>query len=141
MAIPVPNADQVSAKWRQRASAATDEYREGIENPRRSWEDTTAAAVQNYQDGVTQAIADGRFVRGVRDAGNIKWERNALEKGVPRFSQGISAGVEDFERGISEVLDVISRVDLPPRGVRGSPENIQRVSAVSTALHEHFSRN
>lgn len=138
MSIPVPSASEVSEKWRQRSSAATDEYRQGVENPRTSWESATVSAQQNYQDGVTQAIAQGRFVSGVREAGDSKWQRNAIEKGVPRFATGIGAGREDYERGISQVLDVISRVDLPPRGVRGSPQNIERVAAVALALHEAF---
>lgn len=141
MAIPVPSPSVVSDKWRARSSSASDEYRQGIENPRRSWEDATADATQNWADGVQQAIANDRFGKGVNEAGNAKWERGAIEKGVPRYSQGIIAGREDFERGISEVLDVIGRVTLPPRGIKGSPQNIERVSAVANALHEHFSRN
>lgn len=140
MAIPVPSSSEVGEKWRQRASSASDEYRQGVTNPRRSWESSTLAGEQNYEQGVQEAIAQNRFAIGVREAGDSKWQSGALEKGVTRFSSGIATGQEDFERGISEVLQVISGVNLPPRGVAGSPQNIERVTAVATALHEAFSR-
>lgn len=128
----------VVTKWEGRVGVAEDDYRRGIENPRMDWADATGAAEGRYKEGVTQAISEGRFGKGVKRAGTEKWKRNAGTKGPGRWREGVSAATDDYRSAMGDVLDTIEGVRLPPRGAAGDPRNYERVKAVGTALHKKF---
>lgn len=130
----IKNLDQSSDKWVRRASVAAPDYTAGIENPRASWEDSAVAADANYRAGVTAAANRGAFASGVRGAGNEKWKRGSLQKGPARFAEGVAIAKDDWARGFSPYREAIAAVKLPPRGPAGSPQNLQRVAAIATAL-------
>lgn len=136
MGIQTKDINAVAAKWAQRAAAAGPDYTAGVKAPRRDWQSNTEAASDSWGAGVNQAVANGSFKRGVAKAGNAKWQANAVAKGGTRYSQGVSVGQPNFASGFGPMLSVIQAVQLPPRQPRGSPGNIQRVSAVNDALHK-----
>lgn len=121
-------------KWTRRASVAGEDYRKGVESPRTPWDQAAAAAAQSYQQGVTAAATSGRFAAGVRKAGNAKWQRNSAAKGPNRFAEGVSLAVGEWQAGFQPYQSAISSLQLPARGPAGSPQNLQRVTAVATAL-------
>jgi hypothetical protein len=43
-------------------------------------------------------------------------------------------GSDDYEKGFAPYRDVIEQTALPPRFPKRDPRNIQRVSAIATAL-------
>ena len=124
----------VSAKWARRAGSASQEYTEGVQSPRRDWKNATVAAEKNYETGVVQAIGRKAFASGVNKAGTEKWQRRALELGGARFSSGVQAAEGDYNSGFAPYLSVLASLTLPPRGSKGSPENLNRVAAVANAL-------
>ena len=124
----------VAEKWKRRATSATAEYTDGVNSTTRSWEQAATAAENSYKQGVADAAARGAFGLGVKRRGNDGWKRAALEKGSARFAGGVEAGSGDYASRVGPYLDVISRTDLPARGPAGSPGNLQRVSALATAL-------
>lgn len=128
--------EQAADKWTRRASVAAPDYQAGIQNPRRDWAQAAQAADQNYRQAVTAAANAGRFATGVRSAGSEKWRNNALAKGPGRFAEGVSVAVQDWQRGFAPFHQVISAVQLPARGPSGSPQNLQRVAAIATALRQ-----
>jgi hypothetical protein len=130
--------DQTVAKWKRKVAGASEDYRAGVENPREDWASATKAAETRYKEGVTRAAAEGRFGRGVSKAGTEKWKRGAVEKGVSRWPDGVSAAEGDYSAGMSEVLSTIQSVTLPPRGAAGDPRNYERTKAIGTALHTKF---
>lgn len=121
-------------KWRTNASRSTAAYEDGIKNPRRDWEDATAGAEDNYELGIQKAIADGRFGKGVRRAGDEKWKKNALEKGPQRYAQGVGLAENEYASGIAPYLQVIESTTLPPRFPKGDPRNLDRVRVMTEAL-------
>ena len=121
-------------RWVDRASIASDTYKQGILNPRRDWAQATAAAADNQALGAQAAIADGRFVKGVQKAGSAKWSAKAINLGGSRFVQGVQAGQNDYATGIKPYLDVIEATSLPTRYPKGDPRNIDRVSVLNKAL-------
>ena len=135
MAIQTKDISAVAAKWMQRASAAGADYTNGVKNPRRDWAGQTSAAAASWQQGVSDAAANGRFAKGVNAAGTSKWQTGATTKGATRYPQGVAAGQSNFSNGFSPYLQVISSLTLPARGPRGSPANVQRVQAIADALH------
>lgn len=130
--------DQVVDKWQRKVSGAEADYRAGIENPREDWEAATKAAEARYKEGVTRAANEGRFGRGVSRAGTEKWKKGASQKGPARWSSGVSMAQDEYRSGMSDVLNTIESVSLPPRGAAGDPRNYERVKAIGEALHKKF---
>jgi len=128
--------DLVVKKWVERASVATDDYKFGIENPRRDWQKATEDSFARWQAGVQQAIANRTFIGGVRAAGTEKWRRKALEVGADRYASGVRAAQEDYASAMAEVLRVIEGITLPERGPKGDPKNIERVKVIADTLHK-----
>jgi len=123
-----------SEKWTRKASAATQDYTDGIKDPRTPWAAATAASAANQAAGVQAAIARKAFEKGVAKAGDSKWSRKAAGVGASRFSQGVQAGSDDYAAGVAPYLQVIESTTLPPRGPKGDPRNLQRVAAIANAL-------
>jgi len=125
-----------SEKWVRKASASTQDYSEGVANPRVPWAQATAAAAANQAAGVQAAIQRKAFEKGVAKAGDEKWRRKAEGIGSSRFSQGVQAGASDYATGVAPYLQTIESTTLPPRGPKGDPRNIQRVAAIADALRK-----
>jgi len=125
-----------SKRWSSRASGATEDYKTGVKNPRQGWEEATSKAEDTYKSGIQQSISEGRFGKGVKKAGNAKWQQKALAKGGDRYAGGILQGEADYASGISPYMSAIEAVTLPPRGPKGDPRNIERVKAINDALRK-----
>src|SRR5436853_1692444 len=126
----------VAQKWSRRTSSATQEYTEGVSNPRSSWQAQTIAAAPIQAQAVQQAIADKRFEKGVARAGDARWQAKSTSKGAARFGPGVQDAEADYARGVQPYLDVIANITLPPRGPKGDPKNIQRVAVLAKALRD-----
>jgi hypothetical protein len=126
--------EQSTDKWVRRASVAGPDYLQGVQNPRQSWSTAAAAAEANYKAGVTAAANAGRYGIGVKAAGDEKWRNGAVKKGPGRFTEGVAMSRDEWQKGFSPYHSAISNLTLPPRGPKGSPQNIQRVAAIATAL-------
>lgn len=136
MAINIPSISEISTRWVQGAGAGAGRYRAGVLDSSVDWEGPTSASEQTWGAAVTEAIGAGRFGNGVQKAGNAKWREKASTLGSQRFASGIAAATDDFSRGFSPFRDVIANLNLPPRGPRGSAANLERVRAVTDALHQ-----
>jgi hypothetical protein len=132
---PIKPVSESASKWVSRAGQAAGDYKAGVQNPRRSWEDATAAAKEAQAAGVQEAIANGTFERGVREAGNAKWQRKASEVGSARFGPGVAAAKPDYEAGFTPYAQKIAGITLPPRGPKGDPRNYDRVKTIGDELH------
>lgn len=126
--------EQSADKWMRRSAVAQDDYREGVQNPRTSWATASQAAGAAYRAGVTAAANAGRFEAGVRSAGDERWRSGALNKGPSRFSEGVQLSTGEWQRGFAPFQSAIAALNLPARGPKGSPQNLQRVAAVANAL-------
>lgn len=126
---------QITEKWGSNSSRSTGAYTDGVNAPRRSWSQMAAASDQARKDGLAAADARDAFVTGVQRAGDQKWKANATTLGPARFSQGVSNAKPSYQSGFAKYHGVIAGVTLPPRGQKGSPENIERVRIIASALH------
>ncbi len=124
----------IAEKWGRVTPMRTEDYRLGIENPRRDWEKETTAASDRYKQGVDLAQTKNMFSKGVARAGNAKWKANALKKGPSRFAEGVTLAQDDYQKGFAPYREVIMQIVLPPRFPKGDPRNIQRVAAIAKAL-------
>lgn len=130
----VKSLDEIREKWERVTPGRLEDYRLGVQNPRESWEANTKAAESNFEQGIQQAIADKRFGKGVARAGDQKWQKNALDKGTLRWGPGVTAAGDDYARGFAPIHQAISSVNLPPRGPKGDPRNLERVKAMNLAV-------
>lgn len=123
-------------KWTRVTPGRTEDYKLGIQNPKRDWEEETKAGKDNWKAGVDAAAAKDLFAKGVTKAGTAKWRDHALKKGPGRFAEGVYIAGPDYETGFKPFHDAISRVDLGPRFPKRDPRNLNRVKAVVDALIE-----
>lgn len=130
----IKSTDRIAEKWARVTPQRTQDYTDGIENPRREWAGATAAAEDTYKAAVTNAANKGRYGKGVRAAGNEKWQRRSREKGPQRFSEGVALAQPDFQAAFAPFAETIRATTLPPRFPKGDPRNYARVQAIGTAL-------
>ena len=132
----IKSMSAITDKWTRVTPGRVDDYRLGIEHPKRDWEEETLAAEGNWKAGVDAAQAKGLFGKGVKRAGSGKWKEKALKKGPGRFAEGVYIAGPDYAKGFGPYRDAIERVDLGPRFPRRDPRNIERVKRVVEALIE-----
>ena len=130
----IKSLSAIKEKWTRVTPLRTEDYKLGIQNPRRDWETETKAAEGNWKLGVDQAQAKGLFGKGVAEAGTAKWKSKALQKGPTRFAEGVYLAGDDYSKGFDRFHKAIQAVDLGPRFPRRDPRNIERVRRVVEAL-------
>lgn len=123
----------ISAKWTANAQAAGQAYKDGV-TASTDWAAATAASANNWQVGVSQAAADGRFEKGVNAAGNSTWQNGAINKGASRYGPGVSLAKDKFTAGFTKYAAALTALQLPARFPKGDPQNVQRVQSVVTTL-------
>lgn len=133
-AAKVPPIADVAAKFARRAQSAGPEYESGVRNPSTPWAAAATNAQPAYEAGVNAAISRKAYGKGIAQAGDARWQRGAVEKGPARYAQGVQLAEGDYSARMAPVLDTIARVDLPPRGPRGSAQNLNRVAPIANAL-------
>lgn len=134
MAIKVRDAAASATKFKNNASAAQPAYAAAVANAGPAWAANTKAAADTWQQGVQQAAAQGRFALGVNQTSQNKFQTRAAGVGPSRYGTGVQAAGDAWAIGTQPYLNVLANLNLPPRGIKGSQQNTQRVQAVMDAL-------
>jgi len=121
-------------KWTRVTPGRTEDYKLGIQNPRRDWADEALAGKANWKAGIDAAAAKDLFAKGITKAGTKKWRDHALKKGPGRFAEGVYIAGPDYEDGFKPFHEAIVRVDLGPRFPKRDPRNLERVKRIVDAL-------
>lgn len=129
--IRIKDTGTLAKKFVQRASAAGQDYAEGVKVAGQEWETNTKAAEENYKAGVVEAAAQGRFGRGVAAAGATKYVDRATKLGVQRYPSGVAAAEGEWARNVQPHLDAMKSLELPPRRPKGDAGNMQRAQIVA----------
>lgn len=140
MALRVRRRQDIAERYARRASQASGDYVDGALTTPNSWAKGAVAAQGNYEAGVTAAIAEKRFARGVAAAGDGKWQAGVQAKGAARYAQGVSQAQDAYATSVEPYLNVLEKLDPGPRGPRGSEQNYQRAINVGKALNEEKKR-
>jgi len=125
----------IANKWKTVTPARAEQYKLGVQDPKKDWGKNTAEAESNYEAGIKNAITRKAFGKGVKKAGTEAWKIGAVTKGAERFGPGVAASGNKYEEGFAPYRDVIKNTTLPKRGPTGSDENFDRVKAMGKALH------
>ncbi len=130
----VKSVSRIREKWTRVTPQRTEDYKLGVQTPRRDWEKSAVGAKETHKAAMIAAAAADSYGKGVTKAGTGKWQARALQKGPGRFAEGVMVGGDDYEKGFAPYRDEIEKTVLPPRFPKRDPRNIQRVSAIATAL-------
>lgn len=130
----IRSLDRIKEKFVSVTPLRASEYEYGVRNPRRNWAASTTAAEASYKAGIQEAIANGRFAKGVKRAGDAKWNRGCTQKGVARFGPGVQVAGDDYATGFAPFHTAISNTKLSQRYAKGDPRNLQRVKDIVDAL-------
>lgn len=130
----IKSLSSIRDKWTRVTPGRTEDYKLGIQNPRRDWADEAEAAKDNWKAGIDAAAGKDLYAKGIRAAGTAKWKDKALKKGPGRFSEGVYLAGPDYEKGFKPFHDAIAACDLGPRFPRRDPRNIDRVKRIVDAL-------
>jgi len=130
----IRSLSDIRDKWTRVTPGRTEDYKIGVQHPRRDWAEETLAAKENWKAGIDAAAGKDLFAKGVSKAGSKKWQDKALKKGPGRFAEGVYIAGPDYEDGFKPYHDAIARFDLGPRFPRRDPRNIERVKRVVEAL-------
>jgi len=136
VAIKTKSASEVARKWGEVTPGRSTYYEQGAAGAGGDWETNTANSGAAFKAAVSAGNIQQMFVGGVKKAGAAKYTRKVKDVGVARFGSGVSAAVADFQDGVTPMLDEISKITLPARAPRGDASNINRVTAIATALHK-----
>jgi hypothetical protein len=132
----IKDPGQVAAKYARVTPQRSEDYLEGVRNPKVSWSTAAKAAEESYKAGVQAAATRGAFGKGVAKAGDEKWQRNAIAKGPGRFQEGTAAAAADYQAGFAPYAAVIASTQLPPRRPKGDPRNHDRSKQMADALRK-----
>lgn len=104
----LPSAQEVAAKWSQRAGAAAQDYVAGAQ---RTDKDPTAlaiAAIPRMRSQVLAAIDSGKVAAGLRRSGKQGWLDGVTSKGASNYSSGVSAAQQKVETAFGSLLSFIA---------------------------------
>ena len=130
----IKSGARIKEKWTRVTPMRSEDYKIGIQNPRRDWGASAVAAKESHKQAMATAATQDSFAKGIQKAGTDKWKNRALQKGPGRFAEGVMVGGDDYERGFAPYREEIEKTVLPPRFPKRDPRNIARVTTIANAL-------
>lgn len=127
------SAQQSAEKYASRASAAAGDFVAGAQSTSKDQAAAAVAASAIYAQATQAAIADGRYARGLQKSGKAGWLKGITEKGGNRYAEGVSQAAPDYATESARFDGARGAASSLPRGIKGSPQNLQRVAAVVAA--------
>jgi len=121
-------------KYLRRVRVAGPDYEAGIKAPKISWEAAAVAAKGTFRTAITAPEIPDLFEKGIKRAGDAKWSKMAIDKGIARFAPGVELSVPYYEERMTDILAVIEKTDVPVRGPRGADINWERSKKIGKAL-------
>lgn len=127
-------AQQVAEKFVMRASAAAGYYVSGAEKTPKDQSVAAIAAKAIYQQQLTASFSRDSYAKGLGKSGKAGWLTGIRTKGQDRFGSGVAASASRYASESAKFDSARNAAANLPRGVKGSPTNLARVTAVVNAL-------
>lgn len=134
--------DQVAEKWARRAGAASADYAAGIARVTTAPGQQAAAKAQKAAQGYADAIASGRWAKKVGAVSLTDWQQSAVNKGAPRFAQGVSAAQPKMAAAMAIVLPMVDSAKASVANMDDSTVEgrINKAAAFQRKMHELANR-
>jgi hypothetical protein len=88
--MSLPTAQEVAAKWKQRTAAAAQDYADGVAKTDKDPTALAIAAGPRYLANVQAAFQSGKWANGLRRSGKQGWQAAVAAKGATNFSNGVN---------------------------------------------------
>ena len=138
MAKTIRSPEVAVNNWVNRTTAATNFYVQQVQAA--AWKVYAASpqAEANYAAAMQQVIANKLRLAGVNASSDEAWKQGVATLGAQRYPQGVSAAQPKMQAVMNKLIPAIDQIrkSLPPRGIAGSQENINRMVNFVTALHK-----
>lgn len=130
------NPAEVAAKWANRTSGATAEYKAGVQAVKQAPGVAAAAAVDRMIARLQELRDSGKLAQRMQSVSLSEWQAAALGKGADRLASGARAAQPKMQQFMSEFLPFVEGVanSLPARG--DFSQNMQRMIANAEAIHQ-----
>lgn len=128
------SAQDVASKFATRAGAASGDYVKGAESTSKDQSSAAIAAKSVYQQALTASFSRDAYAKGLSRSGKNGWLEGVRSKGQDRFGTGVAASANKYATNSAKFDGARGAANNLPRGVKGSPTNIARVTAVVNAL-------
>lgn len=130
-------AQQAGPKWSQNTSGAGQAYHDGATGTTKDQSGAAIAAKAVWQAALTAAFGKDSYAKGLAKSGKQGWLDGVVQKGVAAFTNGVTAAksVSKYVTNSGKYDNARQQASGSPRGPKGSPQNLQRVTLVANALH------
>lgn len=95
-------------KWAQRASAAQGDYTQGVQSVQQAPGAAAAAKAEKWQQNVV--AARDKFRSRVAQVSLQEWQAATVQKGAPRYAQGVQQATTKMAQFMSEFLPFLDSV-------------------------------
>lgn len=127
------SAQQSAEKYVARASAASGDYVKGAQETTKDQAAAAIAATAIYNQQMQASITAGRYAKGLQKSGKQGWLTGVVETGGARYGEGVSLAASEYATESARFDGARGAASSMPRGIKGSPQNLQRVAAVVAA--------
>lgn len=97
-------AQEFAEKWQRRLSAAAPDIQKGINRVDVSPTEKAAAKQDKMLANVTAAVQSGKWANGLRRVSISDWKNAAINKGIPRLTQGVQGAAPKVSSFASQLL-------------------------------------
>lgn len=99
-------AREIAAKWQQKAAAAGNEIRRGVQAVEENKNPMERAArnQEKWATNVAKAARENRFADGCRKVSLDEWKRAMIAKGIPNYQNGLQMGQAKMERFLNSFI-------------------------------------
>lgn len=127
-------AQQSAQKFADRAAGSVGTYLEGVSMTTKDQAAAAIAAAPIYAQAVQAAVTRGAFQKGLQKSGKSGWQKGVADKGGNRFAEGVGQAGPKYATNSAPFDSARNAASSMPRGLKGSPQNLQKVAAVVGAL-------
>lgn len=97
-------AQQFADKWARRLQAASPDIQSGINRVDVSPTEKAASKQDKMLQNVTASIQSGKWAEGLRRVTLSDWKNAAINKGIPRISQGVTGAGPKVQQFAQQLL-------------------------------------
>lgn len=115
--MPRANIQQAQANYQNSIAVVPERYEAGVQGA--DWKTAVSSeqAKRNWADGITAAMQNDSWRRGVEGVSNEAWKNAAATKGRNSIAEGMRMGADKYVRNFQPVLEAMNQAagTLPPR--------------------------
>ena len=131
--------NEIFDEYRTRMGQSAEKIRKGVQTTDKDQAAEAAKAKDRMMENHAKAMADGKWERGLANAGHDKWERNMVAKGIPKNTAGIDANKDEIVQKFDKVARVGEKVKrevatMPKGGIENGVNRVRR--AMETTIDE-----